>query len=59
VRLSVIDMLGQEVAVLVDGMREAGIYSEVFDASELASGMYLCRLKAGSVVQSRKILLTR
>lgn len=59
VRLSVCDMLGREIALLVEGRREAGFYEVVFDASDLSSGMYLCRLQAGEFVQTRKMLLTR
>lgn len=43
-RLVVLDMLGREVAVLVDGQKEPGDHSVTFDASGLASGVYLVRL---------------
>jgi hypothetical protein len=43
-RLVVVDMLGREVAVLVDGKKEPGDHSVAFDASGLASGVYLVRL---------------
>jgi len=59
VRLSVYDMLGREVSVLVNERRNAGVYEVEFDASELASGVYLYWLQAGAFVQSRKLLVLR
>ena len=59
VRLSVFDMLGREVAMLVNERRESGVYEVKFDGSGLASGVYLYRVKAGDFVQSRKLLLLR
>jgi len=44
VRLGVYDLLGREVAVLVNEWKAAGSYEVVFDAADLASGVYLCRL---------------
>jgi len=63
----VYDLLGREVAVLVDGKREAGTYHDAFDASGLASGVYIYRLtarqtdggQAGSFVQARTMLLLK
>jgi len=59
VRLSVHDLLGREVSVLVNERRDAGVYEVKFDASELASGVYLYRLQAGDFVRSRKLLVLR
>ncbi|MDX1429552.1 MAG: T9SS type A sorting domain-containing protein, partial [Rhodothermales bacterium] len=59
VTLEVYDMLGRSVALLVDGERAAGTYTAQFDATELASGMYLYRLTAGSDVQVRKMMLLK
>jgi len=44
VRLAVYDLLGREVAVLEDGQKSPGHYEVRFDASGLASGVYLCRM---------------
>ncbi len=44
IRLAVYDLLGREVAVLEDGQKSPGHYNVRFDASGLASGVYLCRL---------------
>jgi hypothetical protein len=59
VRLSVYDMLGREVAVLVDERKEPGSYRVAFDGTALASGVYICRLTAAGFVQSQKMLLTK
>ena len=59
VRLAVYDLLGREVAVLVNEQKVAGSYEVKFDGSGLASGVYLCRLAAGTFVQTRKMVLTR
>jgi hypothetical protein len=45
VRLSVYDMLGREVAVLVDEQKAPGTYAVRFNAQKLASGVYLYRLQ--------------
>ena len=58
-RLSVYDLLGGEIAVLVNERREVGGHEVKFDGSGLASGVYLYRLKTDDFVQSRKLLLLR
>jgi glucose/arabinose dehydrogenase len=57
--LKVYDLLGREVAVLVDGYTEAGSHSVRFNAAGLASGTYVCRLTAGAEVQTRMMMLVR
>jgi pimeloyl-ACP methyl ester carboxylesterase len=59
VRLSVYDMLGREVSVLVKERRDPGVHEVKFDASNLPSGVYLYRLRAGDFIQSRKFVLLR
>jgi hypothetical protein len=59
VRLTVFDLLGREVAVLVNERREAGGHAATFDASALSSGVYVYRLEAGGAVLSRKCLLLK
>jgi spore coat protein H len=59
VRLVVYDILGREVAVLVNEKQGPGRYEVRFGASGLASGVYLYRLTAGGSIQTRKMLLVR
>jgi uncharacterized delta-60 repeat protein len=59
VTLRVYDVLGNEVATLVNEEKERGFYSVSFDATDLASGMYLYRLQAGSFVHTKKMILLR
>ena len=57
--LVVYDVLGREVATLVDDMKAAGSYEVRFDASRLASGIYIYRLTAGSFTQAKTMLLVK
>ena len=59
VKLVVYDLLGREVAVLVNERRAPGDYQDSFNGSALASGVYVYRLTAGSFVQSRKMVLLK
>jgi hypothetical protein len=59
VALAVYNILGQRVAELVNGEKNAGHYETRFDASGLASGVYLYRLQAGSFVQTRKLVVLK
>ncbi len=57
VRLSIHDQLGREVAVPVDAMREAGEHTLRFDAGNLRTGMYLCRLQTNA--GSHSVIMVR
>src|SRR5690606_7643910 len=57
VRLAVYDVLGREVAVLVDARQEAGTHSAVFEAADLAAGTYVYRLVVGNDVQTGRMTL--
>jgi len=60
VTLKVYDLLGREVAVLVNDLRQPGVYESVFDARALASGTYLSKLTAsGGQVAIRKMVLVK
>ncbi len=59
VRLAVYDVLGREVAVLVDGTAEAGRHEAVLDAAVLPAGTYLVRLEAGGAVWTERLTLIR
>ncbi len=57
--LKVYDVLGKEVATLVDEFRSAGNLSIEFDASKLVSGIYFYQLKIAGFVQTRKMILLK
>ncbi|NMB80471.1 MAG: T9SS type A sorting domain-containing protein, partial [Ignavibacteria bacterium] len=59
VSLQVYDILGNEIVTLVDKEQESGRYQVTFDASKLASGMYLCRIIAGDFVKTIKMSLVK
>jgi photosystem II stability/assembly factor-like uncharacterized protein len=59
VRLGVYDILGREVAVLVNEKKPAGSYEIKIDGAGLTSGVYFCRFTAGNVIRARKMLLLR
>ncbi len=59
VTLKVYDILGREVAVLVNERKGPGRYEVRFDASGLGSGVYVYRLVAGDLVRSRKLILLK
>ncbi len=59
VSLKVFDTLGREVAMLVNEQKPAGIYDVQFDASKLASGVYLYRLQAGNFSDTKKMILMK
>lgn len=59
VRLVVYDLLGREVATLVNGMQAPGYHVVKFSGAGLSSGTYIYRLEAGSFVQTRSMILLR
>jgi hypothetical protein len=59
VRLAVYDMLGREVAVLVNEKKEAGMYTATWNASGMASGVYLYRLTTDGYTASRSMVLLK
>ena len=59
VTLNVYGVLGQEVARLVDGVRSAGTHTVRFDGSSLRSGVYFCRIQAGSSSDTKKLVLIK
>jgi photosystem II stability/assembly factor-like uncharacterized protein len=59
VRLSIFNVLGQEISILVDGFQDAGYKSVQWDASGMPSGVYLYRLKTPNVVEVKKMVLTK
>jgi thiol-disulfide isomerase/thioredoxin len=59
VSLKVFDIMGREVAELVNEDQTAGTYSLDFDASSLASGMYFYKISAGNFVSTKKMVLLK
>jgi xylan 1,4-beta-xylosidase len=59
VQLTVHDILGREVAILVNGTLPAGEHQATFDATNLSSGIYLYRLQAGNQILTGKLMLVR
>jgi M6 family metalloprotease-like protein len=59
VKLCIYDLLGREVAVLVDGHTDPGSHTVRFDATGLASGVYFYRLQSGRHIETRTLLLLR
>lgn len=59
VTIKVYDILGREVKVLVNEVKNAGHYETVFDGSHFASGVYFYRIEAGDFVQSKKMVLVK
>jgi hypothetical protein len=59
VSLKVFNIVGEEVATIVSNRLSAGSYSYEWDANNLASGIYIYRLKTEGFVESRKMMLLR
>jgi hypothetical protein len=59
VLLNVYNMAGQQIATLVSGMIQAGIYEVVFDSTNLPSGVYVCHLICDGLAVSSKMVLAR
>ncbi len=59
ITLTVYNMLGQKVKTLVDGIKDAGVYSVNFNANELASGVYFYTLKTENYNRSKKLILLK
>ncbi len=59
VSLKIYDVLGREVATLVNEVKAAGAYTVPFNASNLSSGVYFYKLQAGSFVQTKKMMLVK
>ena len=59
VQLQVFDMLGRQVATLVDGTVQAGTHQVTFDASNLSSGVYIYRLHTAEYILTRKLTVLK
>jgi hypothetical protein len=59
VRLAVYDLLGREVQTLVDQYLQSGLYTATFEANNLSSGIYYCRLQVGEAVKTKPMVLLK
>jgi hypothetical protein len=59
VSLRVFDVLGREVAMLINEVRNSGEYEFQWDASNMSSGVFVYRLRAGEFVSARRMILIR
>jgi hypothetical protein len=59
VTLKVYDVIGKEVATLVDEVKSAGNYNVEFDASSLPSGIYFYKIQAGSFIDTKKMVILK
>jgi hypothetical protein len=59
VKLKVFDIVGREVATLVDERLQPGSYETTFNAKGLASGVYLYRIQAGNFVETKRLILLK
>ncbi len=58
-RLSIYNILGQEVAILAEGHKDAGSFEVTFGANNLPTGLYIARLEAGNIVHAQTMTLVR
>ncbi len=59
VTLKVYDLLGREIATLVNGKKSPGTYEVLFDGSKLPSGVYFYRLESGRFAETKKLILIK
>lgn len=59
VSLKIINSLGKNIAVLIDQFQPAGNYSVTFNAAELSSGIYFCKLESGEFIEIKRMLLLK
>ena len=59
VSLKIYDILGEEVATLVNKQQKPGTYQVTFDTSNISSGVYYYQLKVGSFIETKKMILLR
>ena len=59
ININVYDITGRHVQTLVDGKKAYGHYAVMFDASHLASGLYLCSMKVGNIIKTHYMTLLK
>jgi len=59
VSLIIYDLLGRKIQTLIDGYREAGIHTIIFNAEDLSSAIYFYRLQAGDIIETKRMVLLK
>ena len=59
VTIKVFDILGEEISTLISEKQDAGTYDIIFDGSNLVSGIYIYQMKAGSFIETKKMVLVK
>jgi alpha-N-arabinofuranosidase len=59
VHLNVFDTMGREISSISNGIKDAGIYSETWNASNIENGVYFCKLKVDNISETRKMVLLK
>jgi hypothetical protein len=59
VQIKIFDILGKEIATLVNEQKSTGTYSVQFNGSALASGIYFYKMQAGSFTETKKLILLK
>jgi len=59
IKLSIFNIVGQPVAVLLEGTRAQGEHSLEWDASDMPSGIYIYQLEVGTKIMTRKMTLVK
>ncbi len=59
IRIVVFDLLGREIAELVNRKQDAGNYNVKFDAKDLSGGLYFYRLQAGNFAETKKMIFAK
>ena len=59
VSIKIYDILGREVATLVNGVKQAGSYSATWNAINVGSGIYFCKMQSGSFTATKKMILMK
>jgi hypothetical protein len=59
VKLAVYDLAGNEIAILVNEAKPAGIYKINFDAGKLSSGTYMCKIQCGDLSKTKQLIVLK